>query len=259
MNADVLMVGVVAGFLALDNRAAGRFLVGEPLIVGGVVGACLGEVITGFSIGAWFQLLWIHLLPEGAVTPPDGTVPTAVAVALVTELSPRVAWPPHALIMLVMAVTVPLGFVSRWMEIHLKEGFGRLSHWSDAYAYYGQTTRIVRVVAFAISAEWLKTFSLTLLAIIVGGAVLPRMIVSLPRPICEGLALAYWFILPLGLAVVVDLMRVRNKIPVFLSVFMSISLMAYVFHVAQLWLWVMALVGGVGYGVGWRKPRGLWV
>ena len=256
---STLLVAGVTGLLALDTRAVGRFLLGEPLFVGTIIGIVLGDPMTGLSLGAWFQLLWIHLLPEGAVTPPDGSVPTATAVALVVGLTPRVALPPQALVMVVMVLTIPLGFVSRWLEIHLKDWFARLSEWVDVYAYHGQTLSIARVVGLAVWAEWMKAAGLTAVAVGAGMAVLPRIIASLPQPMCDGLALSYWFIIPLGLAVMLELMNVPNKFRLFLLSFLGISLAYGMFQAARPLLFTGAMAIGLLY-VRWvHRPRKLLV
>jgi len=252
-------IGGLAGLLALDTRAVGRSLLGEPLFTGWLCGAALGDASLGLSIGAWFQLLWIHLLPEGAVTPPDGTVPTAVAVALVWYLDPLVALDLRALVMLVMVLTVPLGFISRWMEIHLKEGFGLLSEYADAAAHRGRLERFGRLVTVAIGLEWLKAAVLTSFAVVSGSWLLPRIIVSLPQPLCDGLALAYWFILPLGLAVSVEAVPLPSKFKLFLIAFLAMSVAYGVWRLARPWLLAAAVVGGVLYVVGHRRARGVLV
>lgn len=242
-------VSAVAGLLGLDNRAVGRSLLGEPLCVGWIIGALMGDALGGLLVGAWIQLLWVHLLPEGAVTPPDGTVPTAVAVVLVQRLESRVALDHAALVMLVLVVTIPLGFISRWLEIHLKEGLGRMSEWVDVYAYHGQTDKVTRVILWSAGLETMKTAGLTLVASSIGLAVLPRMLASLPQPIIEGLGLAYWFILPLGLAVTLEVFHVTNKLRVFLGSFLVMTVAYVMVQSGRPWL----LVAGVA--AGWMFVR----
>ena len=114
----------------------GYYTVYRPLVNGFLVGAILGDPVTGAIVGGTINLMYLGFISAGGALPGDpclaGTVGTALAIA--SGLEPEAA----------LALAVPIGLLGTLIW------FGRMTvdaifvHWADAYAEKGDT----RGVAF---------------------------------------------------------------------------------------------------------------
>ncbi len=201
-----VVAACLGGVLSLDGRVIGRTLLGEPLYAAMLTGACLNHFPEGMVIGCFLQLVWLNLLPEGAVVLPDGAVPAIVATALGVQLESLLPLHPRALWVFLLAVTLPLGLASRWADTRLREWHGRLGHWVDMAAHHGNASGVGRVMWLATLATMAKGALLCSVPVVIGGVVLPKVVVTLPHQVLNGMDIAYFLLLPLGFSVALELL-----------------------------------------------------
>lgn len=77
-----ILISVVIGFLALDTTIAFQVLLSQPIFACPIIGFLLGNPQLGFEIGLIMQLLWLHIIPAGAATFPEGNVASMVVCAI---------------------------------------------------------------------------------------------------------------------------------------------------------------------------------
>lgn len=58
---DVLLIALLAGLLAIDDRAGWQSLLGEPVISSLIIGALLGNVDAALNVGIVLQLAWLSI------------------------------------------------------------------------------------------------------------------------------------------------------------------------------------------------------
>ncbi len=58
---DVVLIALVAGVLAVDDRAGWQSLLGEPVFASLIVGALLGTVEPALRVGVVLQLAWLSI------------------------------------------------------------------------------------------------------------------------------------------------------------------------------------------------------
>ena len=58
---DVVMIAIVAGLLAMDERAGWQSLLSEPVFAGPLVGAITGHIGLGVTAGVTLQLVWLSI------------------------------------------------------------------------------------------------------------------------------------------------------------------------------------------------------
>jgi mannose/fructose/N-acetylgalactosamine-specific phosphotransferase system component IIC len=68
-------------WVGLDLVSVGQVMIARPLVAGVVAGGILGDLQTGFMVGAILELFALELLPFGAARYPDYGVGTVAAVA----------------------------------------------------------------------------------------------------------------------------------------------------------------------------------
>ena len=58
---DILLIALIAGLLAIDDRAGWQSLLGEPVFSSLIVGLCLREVAPALQVGVVLQLAWLSI------------------------------------------------------------------------------------------------------------------------------------------------------------------------------------------------------
>ena len=71
MFVTALLLGLVGVFCILDSRILGRMNFERPLITCTIVGALLGDLQTGLTLGASIELMSLGIVNIGAAAPPD--------------------------------------------------------------------------------------------------------------------------------------------------------------------------------------------
>ena len=78
----IVVLSLLGGALSVDATAALQVMLSQPLVAGSIAGAVVGDPILGLVVGSALQLVWIGVLPVGAVPFPDGAVAGAVGVGV---------------------------------------------------------------------------------------------------------------------------------------------------------------------------------
>ncbi|MFO7728517.1 MAG: PTS sugar transporter subunit IIC [Desulfonatronovibrio sp.] len=87
-------------------------LIERPIVIGFFISLLTGDVFPVMYIAVFFELLWIDIIPAGTFIPPNAifcVVATIILVEIFTLESPSQIFP-------VMIATVPLAFLSSWLE-----------------------------------------------------------------------------------------------------------------------------------------------
>lgn len=89
---QVLLVFVITFIAAIDQFSFLESLY-QPIVMGPVIGAILGDVNTGLTVGATYQLMTIGNMPVGGAQPPNAVIGGIMATvfAVTTKLEPTAA------------------------------------------------------------------------------------------------------------------------------------------------------------------------
>jgi len=66
-----LILGLLGGILALDDRTGWQSLLSQPVFAASLVGYLFGEVAIGLSVGLFLELIWLAILPMRGSRRPD--------------------------------------------------------------------------------------------------------------------------------------------------------------------------------------------
>ncbi|MDH4037545.1 MAG: PTS sugar transporter subunit IIC [Candidatus Krumholzibacteria bacterium] len=80
MISDVVLISVVAGLLALDDRAGWQSLLGEPVFVGLIVGAITHQMAAAMMAGVALQLVWFSIAAARGTRRPNTVVGGVVGI-----------------------------------------------------------------------------------------------------------------------------------------------------------------------------------
>ena len=94
MFVTALLLGLVGVFCILDSRILGRMNFERPLITCTIVGALLGDLQTGLTLGASIELMSLGIVNIGAAAPPDMNMAAIIcaAFAILTDASAETAY-----------------------------------------------------------------------------------------------------------------------------------------------------------------------
>jgi fructoselysine and glucoselysine-specific PTS system IIC component len=119
MWADLLIVSLVGGFVAVDTTAAWQVMICRPIISGPLVGLLLGDLHTGLFMGALLELIWAGVVPVGAAVFPDSNVASAVAVAMAVGFQ-QTATPSYFMIFVSILYSVPVAYLGGKLIVFMR-------------------------------------------------------------------------------------------------------------------------------------------
>jgi mannose/fructose/N-acetylgalactosamine-specific phosphotransferase system component IIC len=85
---ELVSLGLLGGFVALDGTSVGQFMLSRPLVAGTLAGAILGSPADGFLVGTLLEIYLLVSFPVGGSRFPEGG-PAAVIAASVAAASPE--------------------------------------------------------------------------------------------------------------------------------------------------------------------------
>ncbi len=83
---DVVVLGIMAGLLAIDDRAGWQGLTAQPVFAGALVGWVTRSFELGLLVGLFLELVWLSVLPMRGSRRPDVVVGTVVGAGAVCLL-----------------------------------------------------------------------------------------------------------------------------------------------------------------------------
>ena len=223
---EILIISIIAGIISIDVRTIGGTMISRPLVIAPLVGILLNDLKVGFIIATFLELIWIGLPPIGAYLPvetlPIAVVSTALSIILKNKIQVNIL----NIIVFCIIVSIPLGFISKWLEYHIRTFNSYLSLKVSKEVDKGNINFIPLTQYFNICVSFLKGFIICLLPILFGEILLIKIFNSLPIQMKEGILFSSWFIPALGFAVVIEIFILNKYIKYFfISYFILISLL----------------------------------
>ena len=170
-----LILGLLGGLLALDDRTGWQSLLSQPIFTASIVGYLFGELSIGLSIGLFLELIWLAILPMRGTRRPDqvcGTITGAASACYVIQGGgdPRFAF--------IIALGVFIGLISGELSARIsfplmglrERRLGRVVQMSGD-SQWQPATSLVWVHAFAMAYIFVVEVILVLVFLFVGGII----------------------------------------------------------------------------------------
>ncbi len=243
---EVLWLSALGAFIALDHALVGQFMLAQPIVVGGIFGALLGDLPQGLFVGALVQMLWLGVVSVGAHIPPDYTLSGGVAVVLAGSFSHRLGLAPGPSIILALAAAIPAGWLARQLDTAVRHLVnGALARRAESELAAGRLPNLSGMHLAALIPSWGKGFVIYALWLGPVSTLLGRLIVRLPPQTLAGLELGFWALPALAFAVVFEL-TTRDQVPVWeLGTFLGTWALLGLWPQAGAWVLVPALACGM--------------
>ena len=113
--AEVLVLALLGGVLALDGTSVGQFMLSRPLVASILAGLAVGDPAAGAMVGMVLEALHIAVLPVGAARYPEAA-PASVAAAGVDAGGGG-----EALLLAVVLFALGWEWVGSWSVSRLRE------------------------------------------------------------------------------------------------------------------------------------------
>ncbi len=207
----IVWLAALGAVLALDYAMVGQFMISQPLVLGGIFGALLGDMSTGVLIGALIQLIWINIMPVGAYVPPDYTVTGGVTVILTLTLVRQYGFPFGTSMVLALGMSIPAGILSGKLDIAARRFNLCLVQSAERLAGKYGLTGIAWANLAGLGPAFLRNFIIYLLWLGPGVWLAVKLSGSLPPQVVKGLELVYWIIPALAFSVVLEIIA-KNRV-----------------------------------------------
>ena len=204
---QIILVTLVA-FLAGCDAVLDERMFYRPIIACTLTGLALGDPTTGIQVGGSLELLSLGWMNVGAAMAPDAalasTVSTVIAIAGGQSRDEAIA------------VAVPLAVAGQALTIFVRTVNVFFAHRADRLAD-GANMRGIEVMHFiALSLQGLRVAVPTAaVAFFASGDSVEKALKAIPEVITNGLHIAGGFIVVVGYAMVINMMKARKLMPFF--------------------------------------------
>ena len=206
----VVLVAFVAGLASvLDERQFHR-----PLVACTLIGLVLGDVTTGVQVGGALELLALGWMNVGAAMAPspDGFAMSARGITVSTVIVIAGKQSPAEAI----AVAVPLAVAGQALTIFVRTVAVFFQHQADNFAKQANFRGIEAMHLSALALQGLRVAIPTgIVAALASGSAVSDALNMIPSVITDGLQIAGGFIVVVGYAMVINMMKARILMPFF--------------------------------------------
>ncbi|WP_103981484.1 PTS mannose/fructose/sorbose/N-acetylgalactosamine transporter subunit IIC [Helcococcus massiliensis] len=194
---QVLLVFVVTFIAAIDQFS---FLESfyQPIVIGPLIGAILGDVNSGLVVGATYQLLTIGNMPVGGAQPPNAVIGGIMATvfAVTSGFEPGAA----------AAAAIPFALLGQYGVTFLFTLMSPLMAKADSYAREANPKGIVKLNYFAMALLG-TIFGIIVLIFFLAGARYGKIIAdAIPEWLMNGLGAAGGMMRYVGFAILLKVM-----------------------------------------------------
>lgn len=200
----VFLVALVAGMASvLDERQFHR-----PLVACTLMGLVMGDLKTGIILGGTLELIALGWMNVGAAMAPDAAFASTIATVVVIGS--------HQDIDTTVPIAISLAIAGQVLTIFVRTIAVFFQHQADRYAKEANF-RGIEIMHF--TALLLQGLRVAIPAVVVAAAagtdVVASWLNAIPEIVSEGLKVAGGFIVVVGYAMVINMMKARALMPFF--------------------------------------------
>lgn len=180
----------------------------RPLIACTLVGAVLGDIQAGIIIGGALELLALGWANIGAAVAPDSALASVISTILLIVAKQEQAT--------AISLAIPLAAAGQVLSIFIRAICVSFQHGADRAATTGEWKYIDLYHYAGIFVYSLRISVIAILVALTAGTdVVQSLINSIPEVITKGLNVAGGFIVVVGYAMIINMMRSGHLMPFF--------------------------------------------
>jgi len=227
---EIILVSLLGGLLCLD-RVFIQAMVSRPVVIAPLIGLLLNNPYAGLIIGAFVELIWIDRIPIGTYIPPNDSITAVVATSTALIAGSTLGGTSPELISLSILIAIPCGGLAKQMDVQIIKSNDSLSDKALEDAKENNIQAVERKTYLGL----IKVFLFYVLFLLAAQALLvPSVIWIYPQlnaTAIKTLSFTYYFLPLLGIAVAINMLKLRRAIPVFCAIFLIVALFLEVFHI----------------------------
>lgn len=216
---EIILVTLVAAICGmgsvLDERQTHR-----PLVACTLIGLVLGDLQSGIIVGGMLEMLALGWMNVGAAMAPDAALASVIAAILVIKGGQDKTT--------AIAVAIPVAAAGQVLTIFVRTLTIFLQHKADDYATQANFRGIELCHFTGLALQALRvaipTFAVALVA---GTDTVTNALNAIPEVVTRGLQIAGGFIVVVGYAMVINMMRAGALMPFFFLGFVIASFSNY--------------------------------
>lgn len=210
----VILVALIAGMASvLDERQFHR-----PLVACTLMGLVLGDLQTGIMLGGALELIALGWMNVGAAMAPDAALASTIATIIVIT--------GHQSIGEGIAIAVPLAAAGQVLTIFVRTIAVFFQHQADKFAASANFRGVELMHFAALALQGLRVAIPTAaVAAVAGTDAVANALDAIPDVITMGLKIAGGFIVVVGYAMVINMMKAQALMPFF---FLGFVLAAFI-------------------------------
>jgi PTS system mannose-specific IIC component len=228
--AEIILVSFCGSLLCLD-RVFVQAMISRPVIIAPLIGLLLHDPYAGLIIGAFVELIWIDRIPIGTYIPPNDSLAAVVATSIALIAGSRLGGASPELIALCILIAIPCGNLAKQMDVQIIKSNDSLSD----KALEDAKENNIRAIEQKTYRGLIKVFLLYALFLLAVQAIfVPSVIWVYPKlnsTTIKTLSLTYYFLPLLGIAVAINMLKLRKAIPVFCAIFLIAAVFLELFHI----------------------------
>lgn len=214
---EIILVTLVAAICGmgsvLDERQTHR-----PLVACTLIGWVLGDLQTGIIVGGTLEMLALGWMNVGAAMAPDAALASVIAAILVIKGGQDKG----------TAIAIPVAAAGQVLTIFVRTLTIFLQHKADKFAEQANFRGIEFCHFAGLSLQALRVAIPTFfVALVAGTDAVTEALNAIPEVITRGLQVAGGFIVVVGYAMVINMMRAGALMPFFFMGFVIASFSNY--------------------------------
>jgi mannose/fructose/N-acetylgalactosamine-specific phosphotransferase system component IIC len=210
---DLGIVGMIGGITAMDTTAGPQWMISQPIVIGVILGALLGDVGLGVLFGMLLELIWIGAIPVGGSKLLDINEAGVVAVATGIYLVHRCGMArPDAVLWTLLYVPL-VGLAGFKLTVLIRKWNGYLVCQAEEMARGGRISWISFYHLSGAALSFGRGILLSMGGVILGIVLIPRVSALFPALDESILARVISALFGLGVAALFTFFRLRPLIP----------------------------------------------
>jgi mannose/fructose/N-acetylgalactosamine-specific phosphotransferase system component IIC len=214
-TAQLLILTIIAGIGAFQNRVFGAPQINRPIVLGPVVGAVLGDLEMGLTIGASLEMIWMGVSRIGGSVPPNITIGSVLGTSMAIIAGTNVEG--------ALAIAVPAALVGSSIEILNKTACTFFFHKAENYAEKANLGGISLMVHLGNFLYFLMGAVPVFLALFFGAEYVEAIFAATPEAVMNSLEVAGGILPALGFGVLLHTLASVPLLPYFFAGFLLSS------------------------------------
>jgi PTS system mannose-specific IIC component len=227
---EIILISFCGSLLCLD-RVFIQAMISRPVVIAPIIGLFLNNLYAGMIIGALIELIWMDRLPIGTYIPPNDSLAAVAATSIASIAGSKLGGTSPELIALSVLLAIPCGALAKQMDVMIIKS-------NDAFsdqAIQDAKENNIKAIERKNYRGLIKVFLFYVVFLLAAQAVfIPLVIWAYPQfnlTLTRALSFTYYFLPLLGIAVAINMLKLRNTIPIVCALFLVVAMLLEFFHV----------------------------